>query len=129
MDAARELGFGLIPYQPLAAGVLTGKYQRGAEPPAGTRAGDVSRFRRDVTDQRVAAVERLKPWAAGHDRSVAELGIAWLLAHPEVSTIVAGARTPLQLDHNVRAADWTLTVADRDEARQIVLGRPDGGLD
>src|SRR4029077_11629710 len=54
--ASRALGFGIIPYQPLASSVLTGKYRPGEEPPKGTRAGDFPRFRPDVTDARLAAV-------------------------------------------------------------------------
>src|SRR5213075_916473 len=79
LDAARDLGFGIIPYQPLASSVLAGKYRRGEEPAKGTRAGDFARFRRDVTDARIDAVERIRPWAAERGHSTADLAIAWLL--------------------------------------------------
>lgn len=122
LDAGRALGFGLIPYMPLAAGVLSGKYRRGEAPSAGTRAGDLDRFRREVTDERMAAVERLAPWANGRGHTTADLGIAWLLSHAEVSTVIVGARNPEQLEQNVRSAEWRLTPEERDEVRRIAQG-------
>jgi 1-deoxyxylulose-5-phosphate synthase len=120
LEASRALGFGLIPYMPLAAGVLTGKYRPGQDPPAGTRMGDLGRFRSQGTADRIAAVERLKPWAQERGHTTAELAIAWLLAQPEVSTVVVGARRQEQLVENVKSVDWTLTADEADEARSIV---------
>jgi aryl-alcohol dehydrogenase-like predicted oxidoreductase len=122
VPAARELGFGIIPYQPLASSVLTGKYRLGEEPAKGTRAGDFARFRGDVTDDRIRAVDRLRPWATERGHTTAELGIAWLLAHPETATVIVGIRTREQLDQNVRAAEWKLSEAEREEARKIAVG-------
>jgi aryl-alcohol dehydrogenase-like predicted oxidoreductase len=122
VPAARALGFGIIPYQPLASSVLTGKYRLGEEPAKGTRAGDFARFRGDVTDDRIRAVDRLRPWAKEKGHTTAELAIAWLLAHPETATVIVGIRTKQQLDENVRAAEWKLSDAERDEARKIAVG-------
>jgi aryl-alcohol dehydrogenase-like predicted oxidoreductase len=122
LPASRELGFGLIPYQPLASSVLAGKYRRGEEPPKGTRAGDFQRFRGDVTDARIAAVERVRPWAQERGHSTADLAIAWLLAHPETSTVIVGIRSKEQLDQNARATEWRLTGAERDAVS--ALARP-----
>jgi aryl-alcohol dehydrogenase-like predicted oxidoreductase len=122
IDAARALGFGIVPYQPLASSVLTGKYRRGEEPPKGTRAGDFARFRPDVTDARLEAVERLRPWVAARGHSLAELGIAWLIAHDVCATVIVGLRTRAQVDENVRAAEWRLTPDERDGARRVALG-------
>ena len=122
VDAARAFGFGIIPYQPLASSVLTGKYRLGEEPAKGTRAGDFARFRPDVTDARLAAVERLRPWVAQRGRGLAELGIAWLLAHEVCATVIVGLRTRSQIDENVRAAEWRVSAAERDEARRVALG-------
>jgi len=121
-DAARALGFGISAYQPLASSVLTGKYRRGEEPPKGTRAGDFARFRPDVTDARLEAVERLRPHVAAHGHTLAELGIAWLLAHEVCATVIVGLRTPAQVDESVRAAEWRLSSEDRDEARRVAIG-------
>ena len=122
LPASRALGFGIIPYQPLASGVLTGKYRRGEEPPKGTRAGDSPRFRREVTDARLAAVERLAPWARARDKTTAEVGLAWLLSHEECSTVIVGLRSIEQVDDNIRASEWRLSVVERDEARQLAAG-------
>lgn len=124
LDASQMLGFGLIPYMPLAAGVLSGKYRPGQAPAAGTRLGDLERFRRGVTDQRIAAVERLKPWAQERGHTTAELGIAWLLAHHQVSTVIVGARRYEQLAENVKSVDWVLTDEEVQEARCIASERP-----
>jgi aryl-alcohol dehydrogenase-like predicted oxidoreductase len=121
VDAARAKGFGIIPYQPLASSVLTGKYRVGEEPPKGTRAGDFARFRPDVTPARLEAVERLRPWVAARDHTLAELGIAWLLAHDVCSTVIVGLRTHAQVDENVRAAEWRLEPDERDEALRVAL--------
>jgi aryl-alcohol dehydrogenase-like predicted oxidoreductase len=121
VDAARADGFGIIPYQPLASSVLTGKYRIGEEPPKGTRAGDFARFRPDVTTARLEAVERLRPWVAERGHTLAELGIAWLLAHDVCATVIVGLRTRVQIDENVRAAEWRLSPEERDEARRVAL--------
>ncbi|MGH2492683.1 MAG: aldo/keto reductase [Candidatus Limnocylindria bacterium] len=126
VPAARTLGFGIIPYQPLASSVLTGKYRVGEEPAKGTRAGDFARFRGDVTDDRIRAVDRLRPWAAERGHTTTELGIAWLLAYRETSTVIVGIRTKEQLDQNVRAAEWKLSDAERDESRAIAVGAVGG---
>jgi aryl-alcohol dehydrogenase-like predicted oxidoreductase len=120
--AARSLGFGIIPYQPLASSVLTGKYRKGEEPPKGTRAGDFARFRPDVTPERLEAVERLRPWVAERGHSLSELGIAWLLAHDVCATVIVGLRTRAQVDENVKASEWQLTSEEREEARRVALG-------
>jgi aryl-alcohol dehydrogenase-like predicted oxidoreductase len=122
LAACRRLGVGIIPYTPLASGILTGKYRRGAEPPPGTRAGDMPMVRQRITDAKLAAVERLRPWAESRGHTTTELAIAYLLAHPEVSTVIVGARTAAQLADNVKAADWVLTPAERDEVTALAQG-------
>jgi aryl-alcohol dehydrogenase-like predicted oxidoreductase len=114
LPACRALGVGLIPYTPLAAGVLTGKYRAGQAPPPGTRVADVPYTRRNLTDENLATVERLRPWTEERGHSPADLAIAWLLAHPEVPSVILGARRVEQLEANVRAAEWRLTADDRE---------------
>jgi aryl-alcohol dehydrogenase-like predicted oxidoreductase len=121
-DACRELGIGIIPYTPLASGILTGKYRRGEEPPPGTRMARVEYARRRLTDAKLAAVERLKPWCEERGHTTAELAVAWLLAHPEVSSVIVGARTVEQLEQNVHLANWVLTPDERDEATALAQG-------
>jgi aryl-alcohol dehydrogenase-like predicted oxidoreductase len=68
----------------------------------------------------VAAVERLKPWVRERGHTTAELGIAWLLVHPKVSTVVVGARRREQLVENIKSTEWRLTPEEVSDARRIV---------
>ena len=122
LPAAAKFGVGIIPYTPLASGMLTGKYRRGEEPPAGTRAGDMPMIRQRMTDARLEVVERLRPWAEARGESTARLAISWLLAYPAVSTVIVGARSADQLAENVKAAAWALTPEERDEVATIARG-------
>jgi aryl-alcohol dehydrogenase-like predicted oxidoreductase len=67
-------------------------------------------------------VERLAAWAEARGHTVAELAIAWLLAHPEVSTVIVGARAPDQLDRNVIAVGWHLTPDEVAEVQLLAIG-------
>jgi aryl-alcohol dehydrogenase-like predicted oxidoreductase len=120
LPACSELGVGMIPYTPLASGVLTGKYRIGEDPPAGTRLGDHPRMRSRLTDERLAVVERLRRWAEDRGHTVGELAVAWLLAHDQVSTVIVGARTPAQVEENVRPVNWQLTSQERDDVAALV---------
>ncbi len=111
-----------MPYTPLASGILTGKYRKGAEPEAGTRAADLPRVRERITDAKLDAVERIRPWAEERGHTVAEAAIAWLLAHPVVSSVIAGARTPEQSTANIKAAEWVMTPEERDELTALARG-------
>jgi len=118
LPECERLGIAFIPYFPLFSGMLTGKYRRGEEPPAGTRlstysAEDVAEH---LTDRNLAAVDRLSAWASERGHTVLELAIAWLLARPAVATIIAGASTPEQIRQNVAAGGWALTP---DEVRDV----------
>jgi aryl-alcohol dehydrogenase-like predicted oxidoreductase len=107
-----ELGLGIIPYFPLAAGVLTGKYQPGEPPPEGTRGHDNPGFAARLAPATLERVQRLDAWARERGHTVGELALAWLAARPGVSTIIAGTRRPEQVAANARAADWHLTPDD-----------------
>ncbi len=122
ISASRELGIGMIPYTPLALGILTGKYQRGEEPPPGTRAAAMQGVRKKLTDAKLDAVDRLRPWAEERGHTTAELALAWLLSFPEVSTVIVGARTPEQVEANTRAIGWKLTPEERDEVARLAQG-------
>jgi aryl-alcohol dehydrogenase-like predicted oxidoreductase len=120
LPACRELGVGIIPYMPLAAGALTGKYTRGEDPKPGTRLGDRPRTRRVLGDRLFQLIEVLTPWAEARGHTLPELAIAWLIAHPEVSTVIVGARRAPQVLENLKAVDWKLTAAERDEVAALV---------
>ena len=115
-DAARELipamqrhGLGLLPYYPLAGGVLTGKYERGAAPAAGTRFAATRRLAdRYWSTQSWEVIGRLEAFCAERNKSLLDLAFGWLLAQPVVSSVIAGATGSEQLEHNVAAAQWVL---------------------
>ncbi|HWW21092.1 MAG TPA: aldo/keto reductase [Steroidobacteraceae bacterium] len=113
IPTVKELHLGLIPYFPLASGLLTGKYQRGVAPPQGTRF-DAWKQRSSslLTEQNFDKVERLEAFAGEHQRSIGELAIAWLLAKPFVPSVTAGATKAAQVDMNVKAATWKLTARE-----------------
>ncbi|MDP2953621.1 MAG: aldo/keto reductase [Chloroflexota bacterium] len=107
----RAYQIGIIPYAPLAKGILTGKYRPGEPLPEGTRlARGEARFRsRNVTEANFALVSKLERFAAEHGHSMGELAFAWLLANPLVGSVIAGASKPEQVVANSKAADWHLT--------------------
>lgn len=116
----RTHGVGLIPYFPLAGGFLTGKYERGKPPPPGSRGESNEYVQGYLTDAHFDRLERLQDWARAHGRGINELAIAWLLAHPEVPSVIAGATRLDQVLSNVKAADWKLSAQDMSEIRDIL---------
>lgn len=118
-----EFGVGIIPYFPLAAGVLTGKYKPGEQPPEGTRGHNNPRFEPRLKRETLEAVQQLDGWAQKRDHTVGELALAWLACQPYVSTVIAGTTRPEQVEANARAADWKLTQADLAEIDTILAGQ------
>ncbi len=120
IPACREFGIGLIPYFPLAGGVLTGKYREGEPAPAGTRGSRSERFyQRFATPRTFALVRRLESWARDRGHTIAELAIAWLTAQPTVATVIAGATRPDQVRENAKGAAWSLTPAEASEVATL----------
>ena len=110
-------GMGLLPYYPLAGGLLTGKYRRNSAMPEGARLTIHSRYEgRFLNDENWPIVEWLETFAETRGRTLLELAFSWLAARPCVSSIIAGATKPEQLEANAQAAGWTLTT---DELREI----------
>jgi aryl-alcohol dehydrogenase-like predicted oxidoreductase len=114
-------GMGLLPYYPLASGLLTGKYRRNAPMPEGARLTVHSaRYEgRFINDTNWLIVERLETFAEQRGRSLLELAFSWLAARPCVSSIIAGATKPEQLAANSRAACWVLTAEELQEIDRI----------
>ncbi|MBI4319912.1 MAG: aldo/keto reductase [Chloroflexi bacterium] len=106
----RAHGMGLVPFYPLSGGLLTGKYRAGEPAPAGTRGShDHPIVRQSFNERNFALVAALDAFARAQGHTIAELAIAWLLAHPEVPSVIAGATKPEQVAANVAAASWRLT--------------------
>jgi aryl-alcohol dehydrogenase-like predicted oxidoreductase len=104
-------GTAFLPYFPLANGLLTGKYRKGAPLPEGSRAKD-GWGPKIFTDENLAKAEALAKFAESKGHTLLELAFSWLASHPEVSSVIAGAKTPEQVRANASAASWTLTPAD-----------------
>jgi aryl-alcohol dehydrogenase-like predicted oxidoreductase len=103
-------GLGLLPYFPLASGLLTGKYVRGAPLPRGTRLAKNSTHAADyLTERNWRVVEALGDFARRRGHSLIELAFGWLLSHPEVTSVIAGATSAAQIEANVAAAGWRLS--------------------
>jgi aryl-alcohol dehydrogenase-like predicted oxidoreductase len=117
MEAYR---LGLLPYFPLACGLLTGKYKRDTAPPAGTRLS-VMKQRADqyLTPENFDLVAKLTDFAQARGHTILELAFSWLIARPFVSSVIAGATKPEQVVQNVAAAGWTLTADDLAEVDRI----------
>src|SRR5919107_2871299 len=114
-----RLGLALIPYFPLANGLLTGKYRRGEDAPSGSRL-DSSRGERLLTEENLAVVERLVEFSESRGRTVLELAFSWLLGRPAVASVIAGATSPEQARGNATAAGWRLTDEELTEVDSIV---------
>ena len=110
---AQKVGF--IPFYPLAGGFLTGKYRRGLPPPSGSRAEWAPYMKKYMTDANYDRIEKLEAWARARDRGLNELAEAWLLAQPQVCSVISGATKLQHVLDNVKAADWRLTPADLQE--------------
>lgn len=115
---AHHVGF--VPYYPLAGGFLTGKYEMGKPPPAGSRGESVRNVQELMNERNYYIVTKLSAWSKDHGRGVNELAQAWLLAQPRVCSVITGAKNVEQLTSNVKAADWSLTTDQLKEIETIL---------
>lgn len=106
VPACVRYGIGILPYFPLASGLLTGKYRRGEPATSGRLAG------REIPDERWDAVESLERFAAERGRTLLEVAIGGLAAQPAVGSVIAGATSPEQVRANAAAGDWEPTAED-----------------
>ncbi len=112
VPAARQAGLGIVPYFPLASGLLTGKYKRGEKWPAGSRLEAMPHFAAVATDENFDRVEELSRFAEGRGHQLLELAIAWLAAQDGVASVITGATSPEQVHANAAAAAWRLSSED-----------------
>jgi aryl-alcohol dehydrogenase-like predicted oxidoreductase len=111
---------GILPYFPLAGGFLSGKYTRGQAPAADTRGARSPYVQKFMTDANFDLLDQLRPLAAAHQRSLTDLAIAWLLAQPQIASVISGATRPEQVEANAQAADWTLTTDEVAAVRALL---------
>lgn len=121
LGEVERLGQGYLPYFPLASGVLSGKYRRGADIPPDTR---IAAFGPDrmgglLNDRNFDVLEKLIGWAEDHGHTVLELAFAWLAARHPVASVIAGATRPEQVKANAAAGEWVLTPAEVAEVEAL----------
>jgi aryl-alcohol dehydrogenase-like predicted oxidoreductase len=123
----REQGLGILPWSPLAGGFLSGKFERGKPPAGDARLGMKDRFARYDTERNWKIIDAVRAVAAEVESTPAAVSLAWLLAKPQVSSVIFGARNLEQLDANLAAADLELPakhVETLDKASAFDLGYP-----
>ena len=120
LPVASEYRLGLLPFFPLASGLLTGKYKRGAAAPDDTRFAKAPALReRYVTPRNEDIVDQLQAFAQARGHGMLELAFSWLASRPQVSSVIAGATRLEQIEANVKAIDWTLDANDLAEIDRI----------
>jgi aryl-alcohol dehydrogenase-like predicted oxidoreductase len=114
LPACAALGIGVVPYSPIARGVLTAKYQPGVAPPEGTRAArkDTRMMQTEFRQESLLAAQKLKAYAESRGVALSHFAIAWVLAHHAVSAVIAGPRTLAQWLDYAPALDVTLSADD-----------------
>ena len=117
IGAYERYGLGLLPYFPLASGLLTGKHKRGA-PAKGTRL-EMQAFSGFMNDKNFDIVEKLEAFVQARGRTMLELAFSWLAARPAVGSIIAGATKPEQIAANVKAVSWELTPEEMKEIDEL----------
>lgn len=122
IPAMKAFGLGMLPYFPLASGLLTGKYKRN-KLPEGTRLTVAPFAKRFTTEENFAIVERLADFCKKRGHTMLELAFSWLAVNPINSSIIAGATRPEQLEQNVKAVEWKLTPEDLAEV-DALTARP-----
>ena len=115
LPACRRVGVGLLPYFPLASGLLTGKYRRGAAFPPGTRLSG-----RTVDDRVFDTLEALEGFAVERGHSLLELAVSAIAARPGVTSVITGATRPEQIRANAAAANWQLQATDLADLDQVL---------
>jgi aryl-alcohol dehydrogenase-like predicted oxidoreductase len=117
VPAARHFGLGVLPYFPLANGLLTGKIRRGQGIPDNSRLAQRAHW---VTEERLDKVEALAAWAEKHGRSLLDVGIGALAAQPGCASVISGAMNPEQVRANAAAGAWEPTAEQLAEIDAIV---------
>ncbi|WP_341674781.1 aldo/keto reductase [Niveibacterium sp. SC-1] len=116
-------GLSLLPFFPLANGLLTGKYKRNEPAPSDSRLAKVSNLsERYLHERNLAKVEKLQQFANAHGRTLLELAFSWLASKPFVASVIAGASTAEQAGLNAKAANWVLAQEELGELEKVLEG-------
>ncbi len=125
LPTCERLGLAFLPYFPLASGLLTGKYRSGRPLPEGARIPGNPRFESLLSDANLALVEDLVAYAADRGHEILDLAFAYLLAHPRVASVIAGATKPEQVHRNAATAGWSLSETELADVERILGEHPD----
>jgi aryl-alcohol dehydrogenase-like predicted oxidoreductase len=112
----------MLPFYPLASGYLTGKYRQNEPPPSGTRGASgpmAGRVHLMQTEANYRTLDRLRQFAEEHGRALSELALAWLASQSVVGSVIAGATRPEQVEANVKAIEWRLSLDDIQRVQAI----------
>jgi aryl-alcohol dehydrogenase-like predicted oxidoreductase len=118
VPACAHFDVGLLPYFPLASGLLTGKYRRGEAPPEDSRMKQWG-MTAQLTDERFDVVDKLSAFAAERSVSLLDVALGGLAAMPTVASVIAGATSPEQLRTNVAATAWEPSAGDLDALQSL----------
>ena len=124
LPACERLGIAFLPYFPLMSGLLSGKYRKGRPLPEGTRIVGNPRWEALLTDANLDLIEALARYAASRGFELLDLAFAWLLARPQVVSVIAGATGPAQVQRNAATAQWAMTEEERDAVERILAAYP-----
>ncbi len=118
----QNYGVGVVPYSPLARGVLSGKYLPGKEPPKGSRAARQDRriLQTELREESFEVAQELMPLAEAHGKTLTQFALAWVLANPTITSVIIGPRTMEQLEDNLGCLDSTITADDEAAINALV---------
>jgi aryl-alcohol dehydrogenase-like predicted oxidoreductase len=119
VPAALHYGVGVLPYFPLANGMLTGKVRRGQAPPEGSRLASREGY---ITERKLDKVEALIGWANERGLTILDVAVGGLAAQPGCSSVIAGATSPEQVKANAAAAEWIPSADELADLDQVVPG-------
>ncbi|MGC5050036.1 aldo/keto reductase [Micromonospora sp. DT48] len=120
LPACDRFGLGMLPFFPLANGLLTGKYKRGEAPPAGSRLAGGGRYAQRLAAADWDTIEAIEAYAAERDVTMLQVAIGGLAAQPAVTSVIAGATTPEQVRANAEAGSWQPSDADLKALREVL---------
>jgi aryl-alcohol dehydrogenase-like predicted oxidoreductase len=124
LPACARLGLSFLPYFPLMSGLLSGKYRKGQPLPEGTRIVGNARWESMLTEANLDLIEALTRYAESRGFEILDLAFAWLLAKPQVASVIAGATSAEQVRRNAASARWVLSDAELDAVARILATYP-----
>ena len=122
IPACEHYRIAMLPYFPLASGLLTGKYRRGLPPPEDSRLANFgARGERALSERNFDVVDRLTGFAVERGHTLLELAMSWLICQPSIPSVIAGATTPAQVAANADAVGWSLTPDELTEVNSLAV--------